>query len=228
LSGAAGLEVDHTGGVPVSNDLDISCAWQHAFNVAPNRKGPFGYLLELSGLGGLILSKDIVVWNPLAGSSQSLLGGATVSCVGVIERFRYGGDVTDPIRLACFVSQENRTNLRAKLSRDLVNIKVRVTWAVVDYDEAAKAWFDAVELIAPAKLDGLVNTVDGVLQVSVDGAPTRLGDAQDLAVYRFEVEIVPPPGKKATLQFALGQNQRIVAEWGPSQRRASLTSSASR
>ena len=53
--------------MPVSNDLDVSCAWQHAFNVAPNRKGPFGYLLEWSGLGGLVLSKDIVVWNPLSG-----------------------------------------------------------------------------------------------------------------------------------------------------------------
>jgi hypothetical protein len=198
----------------VSNDLDLTCAWQHAFNVAPNRKGPFGYLLELSGLGGLILSKDIVVWNPLAGTSQSLLGGPTVSCVGVIERFRFGGDVTDPIRLACFVSQENRTNLRAKLGRDLVNIKVRMKWTVASYDEAAKAWFDAVELLDPAQLDGLVNTVDGVLQISVDGAPTRLGDDQDLQVYRFEVEVVPPPRKQATIQFALGQNQRIVAQWG--------------
>lgn len=198
----------------MSNDLDVTCAWQHAFNVAPNRKGPFGYLLELSGLGGLILGKDIVVWNPLGGASQALLGGATVSCAGVIERFRYGGDATDPIRLSCFVSQENRTNLRAKLARELANIKIRMKWKVVGYDEAAKAWFDMVELLDPTQLDGLINTVDGVLQISVDGAPTRLGDVQELQVYRFEVEVVPPPRKQATIQFALGQNQRIVAPWG--------------
>jgi hypothetical protein len=202
--------------VPIANELDIACAWQHAFNVAANRKGPFGYLLELSGLGGLILSKDIVVWNPLSGTSQSLLGGATVGCVGVIERFRYGGDVTDPIRIACFVSQENRTNLRAKLSRELVNVKVRMKWKVVGYDEAAKAWFDAIELLDPTQLDGVVNTVDGTLQISVDGAPTKLSDDQDLQVYRFEVELVPPPGTTSTMQFALGQNQRIVAAWGES------------
>ncbi|HTE54826.1 MAG TPA: hypothetical protein VK698_28425, partial [Kofleriaceae bacterium] len=122
--------------MPVSNDLDLACAWQHSFNVAPNQKGPFGYLLEWSGLGGLVLSKDIVVWNPLGGTGQSLLGGATVSCVGVIERFRFGGDVTDPIRISCFLSQENQTNLRAKLARDLVNTKVRMRWNVVGYDEA--------------------------------------------------------------------------------------------
>ncbi len=200
--------------MPVSNDLDVSCAWQHAFNVAPNRKGPFGYLLEWSGLGGLVLGKDIVVWNPLGGTSQSLLGGATVSCVGVIERFRFGGDVTDPIRISCFLSQENQTNLRAKLARDLVNTKVRMSWCVVGYDEAAKAWFEAIDLIDPPQLDGLVNTVDGALQIDIDGAPTAIGEQQNLHVYRFEVEVVPPPNKLTTLQFALGQNQRIVAEWG--------------
>jgi hypothetical protein len=118
--------------------------------------------------------------------------------------------------LACFVSQENRTNLRAKLSRELVNIKVRMKWAVVGYDDVAKAWFDAVQLLDPTQLDGLVNTVDGVLQISVDGVPTRLSDTLDLQVYRFELELVPQPHKTATIQFALGQNQRIVAQWGES------------
>lgn len=214
MSAAGAARGGHTGYVTVTNDLDLVCAWQHAFNVAPNRKGPFGYLTALSGLGGLILSKDIVVWNPLAGTSQSLLGGPTVGCVGVIERFRFGGDATDPIRLTCLVSQENRTNLRAKLSRDLVNIKIRMTWTIVGYDEAAKAWFEAIQLVDAQQLDGLVNTVDGTLQISVEGAPTRLGEDQDLEVYRFELEVVPPPHKTTTLQFALGQNQRIVAEWG--------------
>ena len=205
----------HTEGVPAaSNDLDFACAWQHAFNVAPGRKGPFGYLLALSGLGGVILSKDIVVWNPLAGTSQALLGGPTVSCVGVIERFQFGGEPTDPIRLSCFVSQENRTNLRAKLSRGLANIKVKMAWVVVCYDEAAKAWYGAIELANAQALDGLVNTVDGALQVDVEATPTRLGEDQDLQVYRFAIEVVPPPRKTATLQLSLGQSQRIVATWG--------------
>ncbi|HKE15798.1 MAG TPA: hypothetical protein VKB80_13070 [Kofleriaceae bacterium] len=198
----------------VSSDLDVTCAWQHAFNVAPNRRGPFGYLLEWSGLGGLVLGKDIVVWNPLGGAGQSLLGGATVSCVGIIERFQFGGDVTDPIRVSCFLSQENQTNLRAKLARPLVNTKVRMSWSVVGYDDAAKAWFESIDLLDPKWLDGLVNTVDGALQIDVDGAPTSIGEDEHLQVYRFEVEVVPPPNKLTTLQFALGQNQRIVAAWG--------------
>lgn len=204
--------------MPVSNDLDLTCAWQHTFNVAPNRKGPFGYLLELSGLGGMILAKDIVVWNPLAGSSQSLLGGPKVSCVGVIERFHFGGDATDPIALTCFVSQENRTNLRVRLSRDLANRKVRLSWTIVDYDEAAKAWYRAIEgepdRLGGLRLDGVIDTVDGDLKISIDSAPTRLGDDLDLEVYRFEIQVVPPPRKKATIKLALGQNQRLVTEWG--------------
>jgi hypothetical protein len=89
-----------------------------------------------------------------------------------------------------------------------------MSWCVVGYDEAAKAWFEAIDLIDPPQLDGLVNTVDGALQIDIDGAPTSIGEQQNLHVYRFEVEVVPPPNKLTTLQFALGQNQRIVAEWG--------------
>jgi hypothetical protein len=31
---------------------------------------------------------------------------------------------------------------------------------------------------------------------------------------KFELELEPPPGKTATMQFTLGQNQRIAAQWG--------------
>lgn len=201
-------------GMAASRELDVSCTWQHALNVAPNRKGPFGYLLDWSGLGGVVLAKDILAWNPLSGTSQAHLGGPTVSCVGVIERFRFGGIETDPIRISCFLSQENQTNLRAKLARDLVNTRVKLRWSVVAYDEAAKAWYRAIELVEPRELHGVVNTVDGELQIAVEVAPTALGEQALVNVYRFELEVVPPPRKRATLHFALGQNQRIVTAWG--------------
>jgi hypothetical protein len=136
----------------------------------------------------------------------------------VIERFRFGGDATDPIALTCFVSQENRTNLRVRLSRDLANRKVRLSWTIASYDEAAKAWYRAIEgesdRSGGLRLDGVIDTVDGDLKISIDSAPTRLGDDLDLEVYRFEIQVVPPPRKKATIKLALGQNQRLVTEWG--------------
>lgn len=194
--------------------MNIACLWQAAFNVSPQNKGAFGYLTEWSGLGGLILAKDITVWNPVGGTAQQVLGGQTIPCVAVIERFAYAGDATDPIRIACYVSKENQSNLRAKLSRELVNTKIKAAWTIVDYDDQSKTWFQAVDLMEPKRLDAMVNTVDGELQVFIDSRPTRISEGLDIHVFRFEFEVVPHPRKKSKLQFAMGPNQRLVKPWG--------------
>jgi hypothetical protein len=200
--------------LPISNDIRIACDWQGAFNVSPRHKGAYGYLTEWSGLGGLILAKDIVVWNPISGTAQQVLGGQTVPCVAVIDSFTFAGDVTDPIRISCLVSKDNQTNIRAKLSRDLVNTKIQAAWTIVDYDESSKNWYEAVDLLEPTRLEAMVNTVDGELQVFVDSKPTRISDTLDIHVFKFEFEIVPHPRKTSKMQFAMGPNQRLVREWG--------------
>jgi hypothetical protein len=198
-----------------TSHLDLACDWQRALNVAPGGRGPYGYLRTWSGLGGLVLAEDIVVWNPLGGSgSESLLSGPTVTCAAAIERFAYGGDPTDPIRIVCLVSKENQANLRATLGRDLATLKVKASWSVVDYDPSAKAWFAAVELLEARQLAGIVNTQDGALQIGVERTPTPLEGTQGIEVYRFVFELVPPPRQVARLQFSLGQSQRIVCPWG--------------
>jgi hypothetical protein len=204
----------HWANVPVSNDIHLDCQWQGAFNVSAQQKGPFGYLTEWSGLGGLILAKDIVVWNPINGSAAQVLGGQTIPCVGVIQSFAFAGDTSDPIRVACYVSKDNQANIRAKLSRELVNTKIKAAWTVVAYDESSKNWYGAVELMDPKRLDAIVNTVDGELQVAVEATPTRISEGLDIHVFRFEFEVVPHPRKKSKLQFATGPNQRLVREWG--------------
>ncbi len=200
--------------MPVSNDIQLGCDWQGAFNVSSRRKGAFGYLLEWSGLGGLILAKDILVWNPIGGAGAQVLGGQTIPCVAVLERFSFAGDPMDPIRIACYVSKENQTTLRSKLSRELVNTKIKASWKVVDFDDQSKSWFEAVDLMDPKRVDAVVNTVDGELQLFVDAGPTRIGDGLDILVYRFEFELVPHARKPSKLQFAMGPNQRLVRAWG--------------
>lgn len=156
----------------------------------------------------------MLVWNPIGGASQQLLGGATVPCVGIIETFSFAGDATDPIRVSCYLSKENQTNLRAKLSRELVNTKVKTSWIIVDFDDQSKSWFGAVDLMEPKRVDAMVNTVDGELQLFVNSGPTRISDGLDILVYRFEFELIPSPRKKSKILFAMGPNQRLVREWG--------------
>jgi hypothetical protein len=196
-----------------TSHLDLTCDWPRSLNVAPGGRGPYGYLRTWSGLGGLVLAQDIVVWNPLGGS-DALLPGPTVTCAAAIERFAYGGDPTDPIRVVCLVSKENQTNLRSTLSRDLVSRKVKASWTMVDYDPSAKAWFAAVELLEARELSGVVNTQDGELQIGVERAAVAIEGLAGIEVFRFVFEVVPVPGAVARLQFALGQCQRIVCPWG--------------
>src|SRR4051812_36756513 len=99
--------------MPARNVVDIGCDWQGAFNLSAQHRGTFGYLLDWSGIGGLVLAKDIVIWNPVWGAGNATLKDATLPCVGVFERFAFAGDDSDPIRISCFVSKDNQTNLSA-------------------------------------------------------------------------------------------------------------------
>ena len=56
--------------------------------------------------------------------------------------------------------------------------------------------------------------VDRSLQISIDGQPTRIGEEQDVQVYRFSFAVVPTPGRQSRIQFSFGQNQHIVRHWG--------------
>lgn len=195
-----------------AEEFQLDCAWSGGFNVAPRQKGAFGYLLAWSGLGGVVLAKDIVVWNPVQGGGTTL-SGDLITCVGVVEQLTFGGDTSDPIRLSCFVSKDNQTNLRAKLTREIPTIRLKTNFAIVDYDPSSKSWYDAVELRNPTELDAALNTKDGELQIDVEASPTRIAPTLDVEVYRFVFEMVPTERTEAEIQFATGPTQRIVREW---------------
>lgn len=201
--------------MPQTNALDIPCDWRAAFNLSPSRRGTFGYLLQWSGIGGLMLAKDIVVWNPIKGAGTTSLTdkGTTLPCVGIFERLQFGGDESDPIRISCLVSKENHTSLSSKLAQDLLNTKFKCSFALVSYDESAKSWYDSVQLRSPTTLDAAVNTVDGHLQISTDAKPTVLGENLNIEVFRFEFEMIARPGKVAEIQLATGPTQRFIKKW---------------
>jgi hypothetical protein len=195
-----------------TDDLHFDCSWVDAFNLSAGRKGTFGYLLEWSGIGGVNLAKDIVVWNPAWGSIDSLPSDR-ITCVGILERLAFGADPSDPIRVTCLLSKDNQSNLRAKLGHELTSTKVKASWTLVDYDEYSKSWYQAVELLNPKRLSAALNTADGALQIEVDAVPTPISPSLDIEVYRFEFEIVPTERTQAEIQFATGPTQRVVRAW---------------
>jgi hypothetical protein len=191
----------------------FECEWRLGFNLNPNAKGTMGYLLFWSGCGGLSLSRDIEVWNPFAGAGQTIASGSTIKCIGLIESFDFSGDDDAPIRIIAYVSQETAANVLAKLAKPITSTAIQVAWYVVSFDDTRKQWFEAAFVKNNAKASASVDTAGGQVQLSVDGAPVRVGELLDIKVHKLEFQIIPEEGASSLLEFATGPTQRLVKNW---------------
>jgi hypothetical protein len=200
---------------PAPNNLNFDCDWRYGFNVDARRKGTVGYLLSWSGCGGLTLATDIEVWNPFSSPGQTVVSGAKVVCVGLIEHFKFEGGADDPIRISAFVSKGAAANVRAKLATPLTSTKLKVGFYVMGFDDERKAWYEAALIKdGSGKVSAVVDTVDGVLQLFVANETTPLAEHLDIQLQRIEFQLAPAEGKTATLEFATGPSTRVVRAWG--------------
>jgi hypothetical protein len=197
-----------------ANNLNFECDWRFGFNLDSKKKGIVGYMLFWSGCGGLTLTQDIEVWNPYSSPGQTILNGARVPCVGLIEQFRFDGGATDPIRLSVYVSKGTAANIRAKLVSPLTNTKLKLAFYIIGFDDEKKTWYEAALIKdASCKVDAVLDTVAGDLQLFVATEPTSVAEHLDILVYKLEFQVVPAIGKTAHLEFATGPSTRVVREW---------------
>jgi hypothetical protein len=205
---------------PSKSQVALDCQWQFAFNLKSG-KGTLGYISTWKGLGGLTLTPDIVLWSPTPGSTSPLPRSLHASsgagradqlrCVGVIERFSFGGEPTDPIRLSAYVSKDNQVKLRSKLTTDLPTTKFKLDYALIGFDEDAKIWYPAVEIETPPS-EAQINTSNGELQLFVSFEPRRISDTLNINVYHMEFEMIP--GESSTrIKLATGPQHRYVTQW---------------
>jgi hypothetical protein len=193
--------------------LDYDCNWRLGFNFNPSAKGTIGYLLFWSGCGGLSLPKDIEVWNPFAGGGQTVVSGATIKCIGLIESFRFSGEDQAPIRMVAYVSQETAANVVAKLAKPITATSLQVAWYVLSFDDDRKQWYEASFIKGNAKASASVDTAGGQLQLFIDNTPMRVDERLDIKAYKFEFQIIPEEGASSYLEFATGPTQRLVKKW---------------
>ncbi len=194
--------------------LTFDCDWRYAMNLSPERKARTGYLLSWTGVGGLNLKADMTLFNPYSGTGAEALKGKEVKCVGVFEKFSFGGDKEDPIRIVAFVSTANAAALRAKLASGISTTKLKFSFAICDFDFEAKRWFEAGMVQGNAKASAVVDTADGELQLFVQAVPTRIQPDIDLSLCRTEFQVAPSDKEAAKLSFATGANEKVVKEWG--------------
>ena len=197
-----------------TNNLDYDCNFRFAFNLRSEAKSTVGYLLMCTGLGGLRLQKDIQVWNPFDGPGQNDSYRSTkIDCIGLIESFRFPGGENDPIRIVSYVSKGTAADVRSRLSSPLTNLKLKLSWYIIDFDNEAKVWYDAAFVKDASGTDANLSSRGGKLQIFIENKPEKITEALDVGVYRFELEVLPADGSSTTLEFASGPQQKLVRRW---------------
>lgn len=197
-----------------ANNLNFTCDWRFGFNLEAKKKGAVGYLLFWSGCGGLTLQQDIEVWNPYSSPGQTILSGSRLTCVGLIEQFQFEGGPNDPMRFSVFVSKGTAANVRAKLVSPLTNTKLKLAFYIIGFDDEKKTWYEAALIKdASCKVDAVLDTIGGDLQLFVATEPTGVAPHLDVQVYKLEFQVVPAIGKTAHLEFATGPTTRVVRQW---------------
>lgn len=197
-----------------SNALSFKCNWRLGLNLRFGKNDRIGYLLSLSGFGGLNLQKDIEAINPFSGAGQTVVSGSAIPCVGLLELFHFDGGEGDPLRLKAYLSKANAANVRAKLARPLSTTGLKLAWYIIDFDSDAKVWYEASFIRSPTQAEANLDGTGGDLQIFVDNEPTSLADHLDIGVFGLEIQVVPADGKSATLEFATGPRTRLVKRWG--------------
>lgn len=197
-----------------TNNLDFDCNFRFGFNLRSDAKGCVGYLLLCSGLGGLRLQKDIEVWNPFDSAGQSdNYKQAKITCIGLLESFRFSGDQNDPIRIVSYVSKDSAAEIRSRLSTPLSNLKLKLNWYIIDFDNEAKVWYEAAFVKDSSGSDASLSGRGGQLQIVIASTPEKIAETLDVGVYRFELEVLPPDDTATTLEFASGPSQKLVRLW---------------
>jgi hypothetical protein len=194
--------------------MNFECDTKQALNRAATSRARVGYLMAFSGLGGLNLKADMTLLSPFNAKGGTVLKGDKVTCVGIIEKFAFAGEKEDPMRIVAYLTTANAAALRGKMASGVKNTKVKFSYAIADFDLDTKKWFEAACVDGDAKAAGAIDTMNGVLQISLDGEPKRLDPAFDLVFYRLSFQAAPEPKASAKLRFATGATQKVIKSWG--------------
>jgi hypothetical protein len=188
--------------------LELECNWTTGFQYRPGFRGALGYLLEWNGCGGLNLKQELTLSSPTVGDF-----GPTVKCIGLIERLTMRGP-SGPIEFRTYVGRATAANVLNHLQNPLENLRLKLAWAIIDFDEAGDTWFEAAHLKSPASAEALLDTEKGQPKLFLDNQPTTLAPDVDVRFHLFEFRVVPAPKKSTTLEFATNSQERRVTKWG--------------
>ncbi|MCY1078681.1 hypothetical protein [Archangium lansingense] len=205
-------------------EFDFGCDWTAGFVMDPKKKQRVGYLLYFEGLDmGEFLKPDIEVFTPFNSPEAPKYGEVNINgddkkitCVGVIESFRFAGGVGDPICISAYISSENAHILQGKLKTTLSTNKVtKFGWWICDFDEENKVWFEQAYPKDPTTVVGQLNArSNGGYVISVEPKPTKISPTLDANVYNLEFQVIPAGNGTFNFHFASSSQTPFIRNWG--------------
>lgn len=208
--------------------FEYRCEVEAGFLMDPNEHKRFGYVTSLNGFGlPATLPKDLQVHLPFNTGdlpnyrALTLVGPSatepikSAQVVGVLESFRWGGGVGDPIRVELYVSQENAMQIMALQQRSLKTTVIKsLAWWIADYDQEVKQWFDQAHPISVGGgITGILNGKDDA-ELEVSLAPVVVKNGVDVNVYKVALGVVPAGSFKYKLHFASSHQKKVIRSWG--------------
>lgn len=203
--------------------IELQCDWNAGFVMKPNETPRVGYLLNFEGLNMPgFLKKDIEVFTPYENPSleytsiRSVKNGAKIKCVGIIDKYEFGGGVGDPICISAYISAENAQALASKQKSTLDTTLVKaLTWWICNYDQDNKAWYEEAYPKSPTVVRGQLNAPGGTkVRLTIDANPTKISDSLDLNVYRLYFEVIPSADGVFLFHFASTSKTKYIKGWG--------------
>lgn len=214
--------------------FNLSCEWKAAFMMDPTKKQRVGYLVAFEGLdlGANNLAKDVIVYTPFnsadvpkytkvtttAGAGEAAGGPHTVTVVGAIESFSFGGGVGDPICISAYVSAQAQALLKGKLQTTLKTTKVTtLEWWIINFDEENKMWYEESFPLGnknSMSVAGQLNAAGKDVRLNVSEEATKIAPNIDVNVYNMYFEIVPAANLTYDLHFASSAKTPYARAWG--------------
>lgn len=210
-------------------DYVRACSIEQLFNFSKRRLQPVGAINALT-IGMTTLVADMTVTDP--SGTTGLVGGPVVvqsagalAIVGALKKVSWRSvRDNEPITIEGAISGKNRKVLLSILYSSQVDMNVRVSFMLYDYDMEGGLYF--VGLSSNAHVTGttpiagvLKKRADADLELSVESDPVP--EPQSPVLYPFSMTIEPPTSGPQYLYLAMSSSDKLIRTWGRAARAAS-------
>lgn len=209
-------------------DYTRDCSIEQLFNLSKRRVQPVGAINALT-IGTTTLIADMTVTDPsgtagLAGGPVVVQAAGTLAIVGALRKVSWRSvKDNEPITIEGAISGKNRKLLMSILYSSQVDMSVRVSFMLYDYDMDSGSYFVGLSsnphVTGTAPISGVLKKrEDADLELSIESEP--LPEPQSPVLFPFSMTIEPPTSGPQYVYLAMSPSDKLIKTWGRATRAA--------